>query len=553
MRQDRAMGDKDRDRFVALAFCRADLLFELDGQMRILFATGAGAEFLDGGADGLRGRSFFDLIARSDRRLAMEFLDAARDQGRVDDVVVRLQGRDGAQPLAVVAGYQVPDFEDHFFIAIKFNPVFLTEPPPEVHLSRDEETGLMSETAFATLAAERGLALQRAGGWPQLTLIQIDEIDGLARRLKASDRRDLLCAVGDILSNASLGGATAARLSPSAFGYLHSDTVEPESVNQSISQAASLLFPSVTLRPRAHTLDADGAGMSEEQVAKAIAHTIRQYCEGGAAPRQNSLAQALKGMVSATIDTVAFLRKAVAECDFGLVFMPVCDLATHRIVHFEALTRFRDGRTDPSPYPLFLLAEEIGIIHDLDLAICEMAIRKVQSLLQRGRPFPPVAINLSGLSIADTDFVGKLWQLLARYHTPPAKILFEVTESARIVDLAAANGAIRRFRQAGFRFCLDDFGAGAASFDYLNALDVDIVKFDGPVVKRACASRKGSELLASMTRMCSDMGIRTCAEMIEDARAAARVSACGVSLGQGTYFGYPRADLLSYANRFPRL
>ena len=542
------MADTDLDRFVALAFCRADLLFELDESFRVVFAAGAAVPLLGVPPDRLRGRSFFDLVAAPDRRLAAEMLEAASRRGRIDDVVLRLAAA-GAAPAVAVGGYRVPDFDDHFFIAVKSNPVYQSEPPPEAEVGHDPESGLMESEAYATIAAERAQAFQRAGGRPQITVVRLDKLDEVAARLGTSDRFRLCRTVGEILSDASLGGNTAARVAPDAFSYLHSDTVNPDEVGSRITDAARRLFDQ-PVAPASHTLDADGAGMSEQQVAKAIALTIRKYCDDADLSKKKSLAQVLKGMVDDTIDTVAYLRKVVANRDFEILFMPVCDMRLEKVHHFEALARFRDSRMGSSPYHMFCLAEEVGIITELDLAVIDAAIRSVKALTRKSSLMPPVAVNLSGISIASMTFVGELKKLLARSGVTPRKLMFEITESAHIQQIAAANEAIQEFRKLGFRFCLDDFGSGAASFDYLNALDVDIVKFDGPVIKRACGTEKGSELLASMTRMCSGLGVRTCAEMVEDKRTAQRVAACGVDFGQGWYFGKPNADPFAFASRF---
>jgi len=546
------MSERDLDRFVALAFCRADLVFELDDDFQVVFAAGAGMPLLGVNPKTMKGRSFLDLVAPADRRMAGELLEAARGRGRIDDVVLRLNGANHAMPPVALGGYRVPDFNDHFFLAVKSNPVFQSEPPTEAEIKRDSETGLLDEAAYATLAAERAQAFQRAGGRPQITLVKIDKLNDLTRKLGVSERKEICAAVGQILAENSLGGDTASRLDTDSFSYLHADSVDTEEVALHISDAAKKLFNGADLRPRSQTLDADGAGMTEQQVAKAIAHTIRQYCEQGEDSKKKSLAQVLKTLVSDTIDTVSYLRKVVGGRDFDIVFMPVCDMKTERIHHFEALTRFRDGKPGTSPYHMFSLAEEVGIIADLDFAVCEAVIRAVVAHLRKSPLLPPVAINLSGMSITSMTFIGELKKLIARTGIQPHKLLFELTESARIHQITEANRVIQQFRQSGIRFCLDDFGSGSASFDYLNALDVDIVKFDGPVVKRACGSDKGSDLLASMAKMCSGMGVRTCAEMVEDKRTAARVTACGVDFGQGWQFGAPHADPFVFTERFVR-
>ncbi|MGE5545868.1 MAG: EAL domain-containing protein [Solirubrobacterales bacterium] len=544
------MADRDRDRFVALAFCRADLLFELDEDLDVVFAAGATPLLLGLAPDAIKGRAFLELIAEDDRALAGEMLAAARSAGRIDDVVVRLDGANNRRPNVALAGYRVPDFDNHFFLAVKVEPVYQSAPPAEAEIRRDADSGLMDEGSFATVAAERALAYTRAGGRAQLTMVKVENLESLAKALGASDRKKLMAAVGDILAKASLGAGTASRVSGEGFSYLHRDDVDAEEVNVSIAEAAKKLFKNADLKPHAHTLDADGAAMDEHQVAKAIAHTIRRFTEEGGVDKKKSIAQVLTGLVSDTLDSVAYIRKVVAGRDFDLVFMPVCDMRLERVQHFEALTRFRDAKAGTSPYHLFCLAEEVGIVHELDLAVCEATIQAMQAHVRKNGLMPAVAINLSGLSIANPQFVEALKKLLARSGMQPRKLMFEITESARISQLQDVNAVIQQFRDRGFRFCLDDFGSGAASFDYLNGLDVDIVKFDGPVVKRACASQKGSDLLASMAKMCASMGVRSCAERVEDKRMAGRVYQCGVDFGQGYYFGKPEPDPFVFADRF---
>lgn len=544
------MADRERDRFVALAFCRADMLLELDDDYRVVFAAGATAVLLGKQDDDLKGCPLLGLIAESDRPLAADILEAARAQGRIDDVVVRLTGTAPRGINVAMAGYRVPDFDNHFFLALKVEPALQSDHLTADGAGHDSETGLLDEASYAALAAERALAFKRAGGRPQITLVKIDKLEHMTKTLGASDRKKIMGAVGEILATHSLGAGTAGRIAPDSFSYLHRDDVDPGEINSLISEAAKNLFKT-DIRPYAHTLDADGAGLAEHQVAKAIAHTIRTFSAGDTPlDGKKSIAQVLQGLVSDTIENVAYIRKVVAGRDFDMAFMPVCDMRLERVHHFEALTRFRDAKAGMSPYHLFCLAEEVGIVHELDLAVCETTIRAMAELVRKNGLMPAVAINLSGLSISNPVFVDALRKLLAKSGVQPRKIMFEITESVKIEQLLQVNATIQSFRQRGFRFCLDDFGSGAASFDYLNALDVDIVKFDGPVVKRACSTQKGGDLMSAMAKMCASMGIRTAAEMVEDKRMAGRVYQCSVDFGQGYYFGKPDFDPFVFADRF---
>lgn len=544
------MADRERDRFVALAFCRADILLELDDERDVVFAAGATPMLLGEMPDKLKGRSFLDLVAEADRGMADEMLEAARIEGRIDDVVIRLKGRGPRGANVAMAGYRVPDFDNHFFLALKVEPVMQAERPDEAQLKRDLDSGLLDEASYAAVAADRALAFKRAGGRPQITLVKVDGLAALTEALGASERKLVMTEVGGILAQHSIGGSSAGRVSADSFSYLHRDDVDPEEVSSLISDAAKRLF-NAEIAPVVQTLDADGAGLAEHQVAKAIAHTIRRFSEdGGHVDKKKSISQVLSGLVNDTIANVAFIRRMVVDRDFDMAFMPVCDMRLERVHHFEALTRYRNAKPGQSPYHLFCLAEEVGIVHELDLAVCEVTIQAVATLVRINGLMPSVAINLSGLSLSNPQFVEALHKLLASSGTQPRKLMFELTESVKIEKLAEVNNVIQSFRNKGFRFCLDDFGSGAASFDYLNALDVDIVKFDGPVVKRACASQKGSDLLSAMAKMCASMGVRTTAEMVEDKRMAGRVYQCSVDFGQGWYFGKPDFDPFIYADRF---
>ena len=163
-----------------------------------------------------------------------------------------------------------------------------------------------------------------------------------------------------------------------------------------------------------------------------------------------------------------------------------------------------------------------------------------------------MAINVSGHSIGNADFIGEMHALLSGATNIAGKVMFEITESAEIKDLEGVNRTIQGFREKGFKMALDDFGAGAASFDYLNMLDVDTVKFDGPVVKRAYSTDKGRAFLASMATLCDSMGIETIAEMVEDEPLARFLAGCGVHLGQGYFFGKADADPMTFMALAPR-
>jgi EAL domain-containing protein (putative c-di-GMP-specific phosphodiesterase class I) len=200
---------------------------------------------------------------------------------------------------------------------------------------------------------------------------------------------------------------------------------------------------------------------------------------------------------------------------------------------------------------MITFAEDVGLIWHFDLA---MAKKVVEWLQPRRANKYKIAVNISGQSIANPAYHAKLFALLEANPWTSENMLFEITESARIADLADANQFFQTLRKKGYEVCLDDFGAGAASFQYLASLDVDVVKLDGSAVKNALAAKKGRAFLSALTKLCKDIGVETVAEMVDDAETLNFVRDCGVDFAQGYLFGKPAIDITVFAKTgLPRI
>jgi EAL domain-containing protein (putative c-di-GMP-specific phosphodiesterase class I) len=204
------------------------------------------------------------------------------------------------------------------------------------------------------------------------------------------------------------------------------------------------------------------------------------------------------------------------------------------------LSRFE---AETSPYEDIRFAEETGLVEDFDIAV----LVKVCGMLESGETDRrlTVAVNVSGRSLGSDLFAGLVQRELAQHPGLAGRLALEITESAEIKDLSRLDGIIQRIRQRGFEVCLDDFGAGSASFQYLRALKVDWVKIDGLYVRRVLKDNRDRAMIESLVELCRKLGVRTVAEQIEMVEEATALRRLGVELGQGWLFGKP-TDLPSY-------
>jgi len=304
-----------------------------------------------------------------------------------------------------------------------------------------------------------------------------------------------------------------------------------------------------SLMPKIATMDADSSNISSQQMAKALMVSLQAFADGATDMDGADMNDVVEKKMKENMQSIERFKSICDQGLFDLVYMPVCKLGTGEIHHFEALTRFRHD-ADASPFALITLAEEVGIITDFDMVVAKRAVENLE-WFRDAKADVSVAINVSGHSISDDKFCDELADMLMRKYDMEKFLSLEITESAEIQDLEAVNYSIQKFRRMGYTVALDDFGAGAASFDYLNSFDVDTVKFDGPVVKRASVTKKGKAFLKSMATLCNEIGVETIAEMVEDKNLAGFLEQCGIHLGQGWYFGKPQADMTSFPPILP--
>jgi len=143
------------------------------------------------------------------------------------------------------------------------------------------------------------------------------------------------------------------------------------------------------------------------------------------------------------------------------------------------------------------------------------------------------AINLSGASINDEQFIDFLHEQFKLHQIPPETICFEITETVAIVNLSKATQLIRSLKQLGCRFALDDFGSGMSSFAYLKTLPVDYLKIDGGFVKDIVEDHVAGAMVEAINHIGQMMGLKTIAEFVENETILAKVKALGVNYAQG--------------------
>lgn len=237
-----------------------------------------------------------------------------------------------------------------------------------------------------------------------------------------------------------------------------------------------------------------------------------------------------RGMVQWT----ARVREALDEDLFCLYAQRIepaapCEEAP---LHFEVLLRMRDAGGRLIPPSVFLpAAERYGLIRAVDRWVVEATFRSLRRSGTEG--LHTCSINLSGASLGDLRFAETILALAEDQAIPAGCICFEVTETAVISEIYKAQKFIGLLRDRGFRFSLDDFGSGMASFGYLKHLPIDYLKIDGAFVRQMRSDRTDRAMVDSINQIGKIFGLRTVAEFVENDATRELLREMGVDYVQG--------------------
>ena len=235
------------------------------------------------------------------------------------------------------------------------------------------------------------------------------------------------------------------------------------------------------------------------------------------------------------------LRRALANGEMECYFQPIMELWTNRIRGFEALVRWihpQLGRLNPDDF--IPIAEETGLIVDLDAQILEQACRKTS---EWNLVFPEIpltiSVNLSVRSLLDLNLPDRVANAIKTHQVDPPNLYLEITETALIDDVALATICINKLEGMGVRMAIDDFGTGYSSLRYLKNLQVDVLKIDRSFTDGLSVDAGDGVIVKAVIDMASALNMAVVAEGVETHHQLDILKDMGCEYGQGYLFGRP--------------
>jgi EAL domain-containing protein (putative c-di-GMP-specific phosphodiesterase class I) len=365
-----------------------------------------------------------------------------------------------------------------------------------------------------------------------VTLLDVAGLEKLRARVSGDIAAGLVQGIGRQLQARSLNGSSAGELGDGRFGVLHEGALDLKGLVQQITTFSKSIDPEGEgLGVSGMTVAPSASGLGEDDAARVLVYAVNRFADSGAEFTAATLASGVTEFIRTAASQVNRLRLDLAEDRFELAFQPIVQLSGRKVHHYEALLRFARGI---SPADRILFAEQTGIVEDIDLAVLCRAIEMIERSVN---PRPIIAVNLSGCSLQRAAFRDEIERLLAP--SLAKNVMLEVTESSIIDRKDDVARFLQSVRKTGYRICLDDFGAGASSFDYLKAFAVDFIKIDGKYVRGIISSERDQAFVAAMTDLARRLSIAVIAEQVETEDQGSALLKLGVEYAQGYLFGRP--------------
>jgi diguanylate cyclase (GGDEF)-like protein len=418
----------------------------------------------------------------------------------------------------------------------------------------DGLTGLMNRRGFQQVLHRAVEAARRDGGIVGVVFFDIDRFKIVNDSLGHAAGDELLRVVAARVSDVIRDSDVLARVGGDEFVVLL-DRLGDSYEAFAIAQRMRMQFDEPVLLDgrRVHAAASIGVATNlhssdgaEDLLRHADTAQYRAKVAGG--NRVEVFDIELRRSLERRLEAERELREGLAAGQIVPYFQPQIDLATGRIIAVEALARWLHPTRGVLGAPEFVpLAEDVGLIADLDDAVAAQAIRARVALGELGVDHSfRIWCNISPKQLTRVGPVQRLENFLGSVGCDPGGIGMEITETAVLADAEAGARELAAARRLGVRIALDDFGTGRSSLTLLRALPIDSLKIDRSFVVDMVDDQADAAIVAGVIDLAHRLGLEVVAEGVEDEAQERMLRELGCDCAQGFRYGHavPLDDLI---------
>ncbi|UQY89170.1 EAL domain-containing protein [Stenotrophomonas rhizophila] len=415
---------------------------------------------------------------------------------------------------------------------------------------RDQVTGLLNRQTFMLHVENAVAQAGRSEGRFGLLLIEPDHYARLlpdigldsADALIAALARVLADTVGDTAQLARFGEHSLAVLTEGAFA-------QTEALADRIREAFAAQVFSIGERSATVTVSIGGVQVGEKiaSIGQVLARATE--CQQAA----SELGNTSRIFDPAAVDRVeeeriqrwvARINEALAGDGFQLHYQPVLNLGGEPLELYEAYLRLDNNGELLSPTAFLGIAEEHGLLADINRWVVAHAI-SVLGERERAGHATHMMVKITPESFNDPQMVATIRRELQAHGVPGERLWLHAPEAKVFTHLRNAQQFLADVAPLGCRIGLEQFGSGLDSFQLLAHFQPQFLKLDRDFTSDFARTRENSEKIAEITTRAQEANIRTIAEFVADNGSMSLLFSAGVDYVQGEFVG-PAAPVMNF-------
>lgn len=230
------------------------------------------------------------------------------------------------------------------------------------------------------------------------------------------------------------------------------------------------------------------------------------------------------------------LENIIENASLTTLLQPILDTAEGRLMGYEALSRGPSNSPLQAPQMLFAVAEQLGLLPELDWVCMRTAMRTFARLNLHGRLF----VNLSPASLLDASFTpDAILTELANAGISSKRVVIEITESTRTLDYVRLQQVVSVLHVAGIEVAIDDLGEGFSSLRLWSELQPAFVKIDKHFIAGIHHDPHKVQFVRSIQLLSEGAHSHVIAEGVESPSELAVLKEIGIRYAQGYLIGHP--------------
>ncbi len=543
---------RGRDRFEAMVRHSQDIITVINTDGRIEYVSPAVQAQWGYAPEECLGQELQSLVSLDDSEQGRRHLDIAMQltPAGTHEFEIRIGHRDGAARDYEVVATNLSELSDIAGTVLTLHDITdrkVLEAQLAHQAFHDSLTGLANRALFLD-RVEHALLRNRRDGTDGVAVlfIDLDDFKSVNDGLGHGAGDELLVAVGERLVRCLRPGDTAARLGGDEFAILLDRPANLSSSQAVAERILEVLQLPITVGSLDITVPASigialaGTDSNTQDLvrdADIAMYTAKSNGKG----RAELFADGQRENATRRLELRSRLASALDHDELRLVYQPIIDLQSNRIVSAEALLRWHPaGGRVVAPMEFIPLAEESGLIVPIGRWVMENSVRTARTWQRAGQDPVAVSVNVSGVQMRnDTEFVDFVRDTLVQNDLPASCLIVELTETVMMEDTHHTLKMLEQFRDLGVRISIDDFGTGFCSLSYLRRFAVDRVKIDRSFVEELGRLPTSATLASNILTLAGALGVGAVAEGVETSEQVAVLRSLSCESAQGYYFARP--------------